>query len=691
MKQARNAPPELGRATDAERRKRLGQYFTGMGLGRLLAALALADEAKSIADPMAGSGDLLASCLEIDAKPELLAGIEIDAAAHEACTTRLPETHCVLGNAFDPDTIARLPAKSWDLVIANPPYVRYQSFSEKADTTYGLPSAMQIRTDLIRALDLMSALDPEDKRLFAHLVGGYSGLSDLAVPSWILCAALVKQGGRLALVVPESWLSRDYATIVHYLLFRWFDVEFVVEDEHASWFEDVQVKTTLIIAKRVKRRASALSQPEGSTYCHITISAAAANQDSPIGRIALPAKGAERSFAKQARLWLRNASSHATGLARARPVSVKQACRNVIAAASRQKWFAALGETEVHSAEGVYVPHEIHDWLARHALAPSFESFESQGVGVGQGLRTGANGFFYADGERSGEDVKLSFSGPLAGLSAKAPFDIAKPALRRQSELPDGFVVSPASAKGWALDLRGHALPKDLGDGDLVSAPYEPLPEAVAKIVNSAAQANFGTPGKPQKIWELTAVSPNIRPASRGAPARHWYMLPDFAPRHLPDVLLARVNSATLKAYLNEGRACLIDANFSTMWTMEKSQWTAPALLAFMNCAWTHAVIECSGAVMGGGALKVEAAHLRRLPVPALSKDRLRKLSEFGEMLATGEDARETMAAIDGVVAQALGCDEADTAELRRIARAGQARRAKHNRKREENNGDNVC
>ncbi|MCA8238559.1 N-6 DNA methylase [Burkholderia cenocepacia] len=691
MKQVCSTSPGLSRVDDAERRKRLGQYFTGVGLGRLLAALALADEATSIVDPMAGSGDLLASCQEINAKPELLAGVEIDAAAHGVCATRVPDAHCLLGNAFAPDTIARLPTTSWDLVIANPPYVRYQSFSGKADAVDELPSSMQIRKDLLRSLDLMSALDTEDKRLFAHLINGYSGLSDLAVPSWILCAALVKPGGRLALVAPQSWLSRDYATTVHYLLFRWFDVEFVVEDEHASWFEDAQVKTTLIVARRVKRRASTLSQPEESTYCHMTISAAAANQDSPIGRIALPARSAERSFAKQARLWLRDASTHTTGLARARPVSVNQACKNVVAAASRQKWFVALDETEAHTTAGVYIPHEIYDWLAQRALAPLFVSFESQGVRVGQGLRTGANGFFYADGELSGENVELSFSGPLVGLRANAPLTIAKPALRRQSELPAGFVVSAARAKGWALDLRGHALPSDIGGDDFFSAPYKPLPEDVAKIVDAAARANFGTSTKPQKVWELTAVSPNIRPASRHAPARHWYMLPDFAPRHMPDVLLARVNSATPKAYLNEARACLIDANFSTMWTMEKSQWTAPALLAFMNCAWVQAVIECSGAVMGGGALKVEATHLRRLPVPPLDESRLRQLTDLGERLAKGGDVQDTMAAIDTIVGQALQCDEAGTVELRQIARAGQVRRSKHNRKRGKDNGDNVC
>jgi len=687
MKPARRAILDLGWAANVERRKRLGQYFTGVGLGRVLASLAQAEKANSIVDPMAGSGDLLAACLEIGAKPRLLSGIEIDSTVRDACAVRLPEAQCLLGSAFDPDTIAKLPAKAWDLVIANPPYVRYQAFSEKADAAHALPSARQIRTGLLRTLDLLPALDVEDKRLFAQLVCGYSGLSDLAVPSWILCAAMVKQGGRLALVMPESWLSRDYASTVHYLLFRWFDLEFVVEDEHASWFDDVQIKTTLIIAKRTKRRKSALSHHEDATYCHISISADAASQDSPIGRIALPSRCPEKIFAKQARLWLRNVSSHSTGLARARPVSLKQACQNAVAAASRQRWFGALGET-MKRDDGAYIPHDIQDWFIRRGLQASFGTFESQGVAVGQGLRTGANGFFYADGERRGDLVELSFTGVLAGHRAVAPVSIVRPVLRRQSELPQGFVVSPAATIGWVLDLRGHALFEDIGVSDLISAPYETMPDEVASVVRAAALANYGTPEKSQKVWELTAVAPNIRPATRGAPARHWYMLPDFAPRHQPDAFLARVNSATPKTYLNEGRACLIDANFSTLWIMEKSVWTPHALVAFMNSAWVQALIECSGAVMGGGALKGEATHLRRLPVPNLGARGLRKLSELGKQLAEGSDAQASLAKINEVIAKALGFDEAGTAELKGFVRAGQARRAKHNGKRGELGGE---
>lgn len=694
MKAASNFAPPTAFDFDAERRKRLGQYFTGLGLGSLLAALAQADRAKTIIDPMAGSGDLLAACLSVGAKPDHLAGMEIDDRALQACRNRLPEASCLAGSAFEPDVLSRLPAKSWDLVIANPPYVRYQSFSEKADTSHSLPSAMQVRTGLMQSLQLFTALDTEDKKLFAHLVSGYSGLSDLAVPSWLLCAALVKLGGRLALVVPESWLSRDYAAIVHYLLFRWFEIEFVVEDEHASWFDDAQVKTTLIVAKRVKRRSSVLFRPEGESYCHIALSAAAGTSDSPIGRMALAIQKPEREFARQARLWLRNASTHADGHVRTRPIAVKLSCANVVNVASKQKWFALMGEQIGSTASSVFIPHEIHDWLSTLACPPRFNTFEACGIAVGQGLRTGANGFFYADGQPSGDEVSLVFGGPLAGNQARAPLGIARPVLRKQSELPEGFTITSSSTPGWILDFRRHSLPEDVGAGDLVSPSYEEMPSELVRIVRAAARANFGTGAKPQRVWELTAVAPNIKPASRGAPARHWYMLPDFAPRHMPDVLLPRVNAVTPKAYLNEGRECLVDANFSTMWILPTSKWTASALLALMNSVWVQAVLECTGAVMGGGALKVEATHLRRFPVPETPDAAIGELNTLGEKLRTlptRKSALEILAQIDDVVCRTLGCDKRSAGVLREILGAGQAKRAKHNGKRGKDDGDDVC
>ncbi|MGB6875378.1 MAG: N-6 DNA methylase, partial [Candidatus Acidiferrales bacterium] len=46
-------------ALPPQQRKQLGQYFTGLPLGKLLAHLALDSETRTILDPMAGHGDLL--------------------------------------------------------------------------------------------------------------------------------------------------------------------------------------------------------------------------------------------------------------------------------------------------------------------------------------------------------------------------------------------------------------------------------------------------------------------------------------------------------------------------------------------------------------------------------------------------------------------------------------------------------
>lgn len=403
-------------------------------------------------------------------------------------------------------------------------------------------------------------------------------------------------------------------------------------------------------------------------------------------------KVVEREFAKQARLWLRNGSRHSTGLVRARPVSLQQACRNAVASASSQKWFAALGEAASSPDHCAHVPHAIHDWLAQRGIAPAFHTLDAEGISVGQGLRTGANGFFYADGARNADQVSLSFSGPLTGHTAIAPIGIAKPVLRRQSELPAGYIVRAEHARGWALDLRRHALAEDVGNEDMISAPYETMPESLAALVKAAGQANFGSETKPQKVWELTAVMPNAKPAARGLPARHWYMLPDFAPRHFPDLLLARVNATTPKTYLNSGRACLVDANFSTIWLRPDSRWTPHALLALMNSGWTQAVIETTGAVMGGGALKVEAAHLRRFPLPSIDDAQIAKLGKLGgEFAAPSPDVGALLCRIDEVVGEALGCGAEGMAELRQIAVAGQERRAKHIGIRGEEDGGEVC
>jgi hypothetical protein len=670
-----------GFSGEAERRKRLGQYFTGTSLGRLLAALGGANKKTSVLDPMSGSGDLLVACAELGVDIKGIGAVEIDPVALEMCKERLPGARVILGNAFDPKVLGKLPRLQWDLVIANPPYVRYQSTSKGIGKDYALPSAVEIRNGLIATIGLLPALDETDKALFTKLAHNYSGLADLAVPSWILCAGLVAPGGRLALVVPESWLSRDYATAVHYMLLRWFDIEYIVEDEHATWFADAQVKTTLLVAKRIPRREGAFSFPKEKSFLRITVSGNASGPSGPCSRLRQGQRDPERRFAKDARHWLSSGTEHKDDMLRAYHVPLTRVATNLQGACARQKWLSSLNEALVHT--GPVIPHELEEWLGRSASARRPASLSTWGVSAGQGLRTGANSFFYA---AASDDGSLNFEKLHPGLRCTVPPDIALTAIRKQADLPKGYTATPAATLGRVLDLRRYALPEDLRSaGKQFASSYAAMPHELAKVVRKAWGMSFGDEGKPRRIWELSAVKPNIRKGrpETGVPPRFWYMLPDFAQRHRPDLFIPRINSGSPKAWLNADRKCIVDANFATLWSEGKGI-SKHALLALLNSAWTAAALEYSASVMGGGALKIEATHLRRLPVPPLSPDTISCLTSLGRALVHAKSAgkvRAILHEIDVAVASAaLGraAGEDDVAALQTLALTARTRREKH-------------
>ncbi|MBI1278445.1 MAG: N-6 DNA methylase [Anaerolineaceae bacterium] len=675
------------------RQKRLGQYFTGVALGRLLAALSGAENASSVIDPMAGSGDILAACVELGAIENYLGAIEIDPVALELCTTRLPRINYVLGDAFNPNSLNQLPRLQWNLVITNPPYVRYQSMANGIENGLNLPNTTDIRDGLLKVLDIIPFVDETDRALFKNLAFGYSGLADLAVPAWILCAALVAHEGTLALVVPDAWLSRDYSALVRYMLLRWFKIKFIVEDEHASWFSDAQVKTSLLVAQRIPRKESAFTYESNETFLRVRLSSAAKGSTSIVEGIFPSQKDKERRFAQQIHTWLASGTSHKDELIDVEHVQFAQVAENLYGICNNQKWFPSMQDIDSKVVNIVIspIPNELIHWLETGTGDFSLPSLERLGVHIGQGLRTGANAFFYVDILSEAENMALIVPSNILGLGAlEVPLSCLLPALRSQAELSDGYAIDAKNLKGRVLALQNFALFEDIEkNGDLAKNAYSVMPGQLAALVKAALNANFGTQEHPKHILAFTAVQPNIRVSDpkKGVAPRFWYMLPDFAPRHRPDLFMARINGARPKTFLNIGRNSLIDANFSTFWLDARTALDVYNILALLNSSWCCAALELSASIMGGGALKVEATHLRRLPMPNLDAIQYKNLSYLGNRLANStkeSEGKNIIEQIDYVVASALlgrSASRSDIKTLEDLVTDGITRRGKHNRK----------
>lgn len=580
-----------------DRRKRLGQYFSGVKLGKLLAALAAAEKATSIIDPMAGSGDLLQGCLEVGANPETLGAIEIDREACLIARKRFPGAHILHGDAFNPEVLNRLPSQAWDLVIGNPPFVRYQ---EGRIDSHGMPDAKTVRTHLLSALSSFGFREKTERDFFLKEASNYSGLADLAVPACLLSMALVKPGGKLALILPQAWLSRDYSRPIRSCLGAFFDIELIAVDDSGEWFPHALVKTCLLVA----RRHAAKKQSGEREQLRVDFGTGIASDDSLVGKLMESTSTPELDFAAQ--LWTKKNKAWKEDEVSIRPVGVGGA------------------KAIIRGTDSCHVTDDILDKLGSYVELHPFKAINLSdlSVEVSQGFRSGANDFFYVT--PTDDEGGFFASETFGGIRVECPKKYIRPAVRDQRGLKQAI-----------LDLRSAALPEDMG---LACGFYGTMPAELSDYVRRASKTLSGKPGRKKLIPELSAVKTNIRAAKKGMPPRFWYMLPDFKPRHLPDVYMPRVcASRPIPAIAN--RKLVVDANFITFRCNGKL--SPSALIAILSSTWAWTWLEHVGAVFGGGALKIESTMLSRLPLPDLSQPQINRLEMVAhDVTTTSENAQ---------------------------------------------------
>lgn len=579
--------------SEALHKKRFGQYFSGKKVADLLFSLLPKNQDwNTVVDPMVGIGDMLVS-VQNHALVSRMLGVEIDNAVAKKCATRLSNATIITGDAFN--TAELITDEGWDLVITNPPYVRYQLLDDNDET---MPSSKEIRKNLIKQINAISYLSDKEKELFISLSKYYSGLSDMAVPAWILCAALVKKNGYLAVVVPETWLNREYAAPIQYLLMKLFQIETITKDTNASWFSEALVKTCLVVAKRVNMRN--LNQVTNF-----------------ITRI----KEVDKDYTQPT-------------------ISLFPQLR---AAKGAIKW--ASSEDKAFFSNKKELPYELKEIVGSNEA--EFISLIDLGIECGQGLRTGANDFFYVTIEQNeGEIYSVrSKSWDQGGKEYKLNKEDVLITLQNRSEI-DGIVVYPDK---------------------LVTGVIYPQGNVRGQLKDYIARAEEYRDKKGRRFKDFSAVKPNEKIEGLSI-TREWFRLPKMANRHIPNLCLTRVSTNFTEClYVQQSvkTPVAVDANMVTLWGQDERN----IIIAFalLNSTWSKLSLELICTVMGGGALKVESSHIKKLLLPKLSQNNLYDLEKVGiSLISEGKMSQEKQSLIDDIVASAFS-DNTITARMQQL------------------------
>jgi adenine-specific DNA-methyltransferase len=235
---------------DASNQKLRGGYYTPKVIAQFLANWAVCSAFDEVLEPSCGDGALL----EAAAQRLLALGAAPDAVSDQIRATELYESEAVLARArldnlgissrnivtvtdfFSHDDQAwGIVGKQCDVVIGNPPFLRYHSF-------------------------------PEDQRERAFRLMRTAGLSPSKLTnSWVaflIAASLrLKPNGRLAMVIPAELLQVKYAEQTRAFLARHFGAITIVTFRRLV-FEGIQQEVVLLLAEKTPQIESGIDVVE---------------------------------------------------------------------------------------------------------------------------------------------------------------------------------------------------------------------------------------------------------------------------------------------------------------------------------------------------------------------------------------------------------------------------------------------
>jgi hypothetical protein len=238
------------------KRKVAGQFATPMPLARLLATLVVLDAAQNVLDPCCGSGTIAKAVYDLKVQKGVKEPLSSLWASDKfalplnlaTLSIAQPENMGKLMRIFPADATQLKPAMA--ITLHDP--------RNGAAITASLPTFPFIISNLpfVRQEDLASlnpgidSINEKIRMLTGDSQLGLAARSDLYTYLPFYLWQMLESGGRLGIIISNSWLATEMGDKFFAALTKFYEVEAIITSGKGRWFQNAKVVTNILLLKK---------------------------------------------------------------------------------------------------------------------------------------------------------------------------------------------------------------------------------------------------------------------------------------------------------------------------------------------------------------------------------------------------------------------------------------------------------